>query len=70
MDKKKANEIKEAKSLKKKEANEAKLKEKQLEKQRTRIYNEMVSYQKKIKKAPKVECLKTYFGFLSIPLFL
>ena len=57
MDKKTANEIKEAKSLKKKEANEAKLKEKQLEKQRTRIYNEMVSYQKKsqkkIKKAPK-----------------
>ena len=46
MDKKTANEIKEAKSLKKKEANEAKLKEKQLEKQRTRIYNEMVSYQK------------------------
>ena len=57
MDKKTANEIKEAKSLKKKEANEAKLKEKQLEEQRTRIYNEMVSYQKKsqkkIKKAPK-----------------
>ena len=57
MDKKTANEIKEAKLLKKKEANEAKLKEKQLEKQRTRIYNEMVSYQKKsqkkIKKAPK-----------------
>ena len=57
MDKKTANEIKEAKSLKKKEVNEAKLKEKQLEKQRTRIYNEMVSYQKKsqkkIKKAPK-----------------
>ena len=57
MDKKTANEIKESKSLKKKEANEAKLKEKQLEKQRTRIYNEMVSYQKKsqkkIKKAPK-----------------
>ena len=57
MDKKTANEIKEAKSLKKREANEAKLKEKQLEKQRTRIYNEMVSYQKKsqkkIKKAPK-----------------
>ena len=57
MDKKTANEIKEAKSLKKKETNEAKLKEKQLEKQRTRIYNEMVSYQKKsqkkIKKAPK-----------------
>ena len=57
MDKKTANEIKEAKSLKKKEVKEAKLKEKQLEKQRTRIYNEMVSYQKKsqkkIKKAPK-----------------
>ena len=54
MDKKTANEIKEAKSLKKKEANEAKLKEKQLEKQRTRIYNEMVSYQKKSQKKIKM----------------
>ena len=57
MDKETKQEIAISKEEKRKQAREARMKEKQLEKQRARVHSEMVAYQKKsqkkIKKAPK-----------------
>ena len=57
MDKETKQEIAMSKEEKRKQAREARMKEKQLEKQRARVHSEMVAYQKKsqkkIKKAPK-----------------
>ena len=57
MDKETKQEIAMSKEEKRKQAREARMKEKQLEKKRARVHSEMVAYQKKsqkkIKKAPK-----------------
>lgn len=53
MDKETKQEIAMSKEEKRKQAREARMKEKQLEKQRARVHSEMVAYQKRAKRKLK-----------------